>query len=82
MTIRCKFRCEKTETYAGYGKDENGQPKQLYNAVLVAVSDGSEENKRFWQYTPSGRLEVGSVNVLPWKVGGEYYIDIVPAEEG
>lgn len=75
---RCKFVCVSKNA-----KEAKDQPTS-YDVQLQAVTDGSEENKKFWQYTPSGYLTFNSINADKFQVGKEYYIDIslaTPAEE-
>lgn len=72
-TTRCKFRCVSVT--------DHGQAK---DAEFVPVSSGSDENKKYWQYTPSGSLKLGWVNPnVSFKPGQEYYLDIseAPAPE-
>lgn len=53
------------------------------NVQLQPVTSGSEENKSFWQYTPSGKLEMnmnaGVAAADAFEPGQEYYIDFTPA---
>lgn len=45
--------------------------------------DPHHENTKFWQASPSGKLELGCVNEAASKqfvVGKEYYVDFTPAE--
>lgn len=45
---------------------------------MTPVSTGSEENKKFWQYTPCGEIKFTCVNtsaVDEFTVGKEYYVD-------
>lgn len=94
MSVRAKFKVDsystqmsqsKIDESKGWDKD-NMQPTELRTIVLSPVYgnvDASEENKKFWQYTPSGRIELGTVNPTAWKqfeLGKEYYIDFTPAE--
>lgn len=75
MKVRAKFRCESVITYA------NGQA----TISLDAVTDGSEENKSFWKYTPNGRLEMTIDNkeaARQFVAGQDYYLDFTVAEEG
>jgi hypothetical protein len=74
MTVRCKFKCtERTER----PKNWNGGPdgEKVYDFKFSAVSEGSEENKKFWQYTPGGQISVTTVLLDAFKVGEEYYVD-------
>lgn len=46
---------------------------------FVPVTEGSEENLAFWKYTPSGKLELGTVNrdvVKNLDLGKDYYVYI------
>lgn len=45
---------------------------------------GGEENAVFWKYTPSGTFEFNSLNPAVFerfRLGAEYYVDIVPVPE-
>jgi len=76
MSVRCKFVCQSVKkTHNCFGKD----PPFLFEAAFSAVTSGSEENKKFFQYTPSGRLEVGTYKEDVFEVGKEYYLDLTPA---
>lgn len=77
MTVRAKFVCT--------GKNETGFCENSKSTIvtLSPVTSGSEENKTFWQYTPSGKIELSTVNQAAadqYQVGKEYFIDFIPAE--
>lgn len=75
--IKAKFNVvEKTE-YAGGGNGGTGK------VVLVPVVGGSEENKEFWKYTPSGKIELYIDNPEAFKAFelGEYYVDFTKADK-
>jgi hypothetical protein len=70
--VRCKFKVTSKTLREGGNTDIN----------LFPVSSGSEENKTFWKYTPSGQFNFSCVNeeaVKQLEVGKEYYIDISEA---
>jgi hypothetical protein len=49
---------------------------------LSPVMDGSAENKEFYKYSPSGAIELGTVNeaaAAMFEVGKEYYVDFTQA---
>jgi hypothetical protein len=51
--------------------------------ALNAVTDGSEENKTFWKYTPSGQISMTISNPAAFNhfvPGKEYYVDFTPAD--
>jgi hypothetical protein len=61
------------------------RPEQVEKRTLnfTPVGDSSPENKSFWEWTPSGSLQLGCVNQEAWKrfeIGKEYYLDFTPAE--
>lgn len=76
MTVRCKFRCTEVTKRTHWDTKKGGY---LYSAKFAPVYDGSEENKKFYEATPSGSLEVGTYKQDVFAPGQEYYIDITPA---
>jgi hypothetical protein len=73
MAVRAKFRVTSITSYEGGS-----------TAVkLVPVVSGSEENKRFYKYTPGGHIELSTINeeaAAQFAVGKEFYIDFAPAD--
>ena len=70
--VRCKFVVDSVEK-TRYGVD---------NVKLSAVTQDSEENKQFWHYTPSGRVDLQTTNheaADQFKVGMHFYVDFSPA---
>ncbi len=70
--IRAKFYCNNIEAF----------PTAKQKVVkLRAVTSGSEENKSFSKYTPSGLLELNISDETPavdfFQPGEEYYLDII-----
>jgi hypothetical protein len=70
-TSRAKFKCKVVTIYE--------DSKEI---SLSAVTGSSEENKNFWNYTPSGELKMqidgpASEMFVP---GKEYYIDFSVCE--
>jgi hypothetical protein len=67
MSVRAKFTCtEKTETAEGM------------SVKLFPVIEGSEENKAFYRWTPSGSIVLATVNkdaAAQFIVGKQYYVD-------
>lgn len=70
-TIRAKFNVAEITEYGNGGGTK---------VVLMPVTTGSEENKAFWQWTPSGRIEMHISNPDAKFEFGEYYIDFTKAE--
>jgi hypothetical protein len=72
MNVRAKFRVLCVTDF--------GQQKRV---ELMPVTGGSEENKAFWKYTPSGKIEMTIDNPPASEVfapGKEFYVDFRPAE--
>lgn len=74
--VRCKFRVSSYETFLDRGEE-------LRRIKLNVVVDGSLENKEFFKWTPSGQIEVGTLNRKAWEsfpLGAEMYVDFTPVE--
>ena len=70
MIVRCKFVCS-------YKDEKSGR------VSLSPVYSGSDENKAFFEATPSGEIHFNTVNAVAFNsfaVGCEYYIDFAPAD--
>jgi hypothetical protein len=94
-TTRCKFkvdeirRAQTTKYTFPNGRDKAPvvTPTELRTLILTPVYRDKEgsENKAFWDASPSGKLELGCVNlpaVAHMDLGDEFYIDITPAPKG
>lgn len=70
--VRAKFRVDaRTETQGGG------------LVVLSPVTATNEENEKFFEMTPYGKLEMGTINEEALKQfvpGKEFYIDFTPVE--
>ena len=75
MTVRAKFVVDSVLHTSGRGVKVELQP----------VTSGSEENKNFWKYTPSGKLEMWMSEGVPaadqFEPGQQYYLDFTLADE-
>ena len=70
MKTIAKFKCESVTEF----KDQK-------EALFWPVTDGSEENEKFFKYTPSGELKLQTINKdVNFEPGKEYYIEIKLAE--
>jgi hypothetical protein len=78
MSVKAKFICN-TISHSKFNKNDVGSA----TVTLTPVTCGSEENKEFWQYTPSGRVEMQIKNEAAEKyfeIGEEYYLTFEKAE--
>lgn len=77
--VRCKFRLNKKQELS------TGTNGRLATLEFYAVTaSGSEDNKKFFEATPSGQLVFQTVVAEAadrFEVGKEYYLDIIPANE-
>jgi hypothetical protein len=71
---RAKFKCQSIERYFTY------DGKETHNAKFGVVPGDSEENRRFFMSTPSGKIEVTTVQPDVFKLGQNYYVDFIPAD--
>ena len=86
MVTRAKFRLNSytTELYDKWveNKSTGLVEKRTLNFTPV-YGTGSEENKAFWDATPTGSLQLGIVNRDAWglfELGKCYYLDFTPAD--
>jgi len=74
--VRCKYSCQSVTKRRHWDKNEK---RFLFDAEFSAVFGDSEENKKFFEATPSGNLKVGTYKEDLFEPGKEYFIDISEA---
>lgn len=77
MPVRAKFKVQRIE------RSLWGKGIEVQTIVLLPVSGGTDENKKFWEATPSGEIKLGTVNAAAaaaFDLEGEYYVDFTKAE--
>ena len=83
MKVRAKFKLSTIERSIQNTHDgENWILREVQTLGFHPVFDGSEENKKFWEATPNGKITLICVNEEAWKLfnlGEEYYIDFIAA---
>ena len=80
--VRAKFVVDSYETRKSNTRDPESE--ELRTITLVPVVDGSEENKKFFRWTPNGKITMGVLNPEAWKqleLGKSYYVDFTDAIE-
>lgn len=78
MTVRAKFKVDSITTRAHWQRDKGN----IGVVKLVPVMGDSEENKRFYDASPSGSIELGTINaqaLAQFEIGQEFYVDFTPA---
>ncbi len=86
--VRAKFYVEeirrmRTSVPKLDGEKTNWVSGEVQTIILRPVSGGSEENKKFWVASPSGRIELGCANLEAaqlFELGKQYYIDFTEAD--
>lgn len=72
MSVRTKFQVvKKSEIPDGF------------TIELSPVVSGSDENKKFFKYTPWGKIEIGTINKEAadgFVIGKQYYVDFTQGE--
>lgn len=74
--VRAKFRVASYETRLD-------RTEEIRTIKLSAVVGDSEENKKFFKWTPYAEINLGTVNQEVWKqlpLGTEVYVDFTPIE--
>jgi hypothetical protein len=72
---RCKVVCQSVSKQRGWAGAEF-----IYSAVFTPVTDdGTEDNKKFFAATPTGRLELGVIREDHFQPGKSYYVDFTEA---
>jgi len=95
MTVRAKFTVNAITRTMGQMPDPSGAknergysvyvPTEMWTVKMSPVygnGDPTHENTKFWQASPSGMLELGTVNkaaVEQFDIGREFYVDFTPA---
>lgn len=86
MSVRAKFRVDSiTQHSTGKWVDNKCVAVEMRTVKLMPVysSDPNHENKKFWDATPTGAIEIGCANLeaaAQFELGKEYYVDFTPAE--
>jgi hypothetical protein len=79
MAVRAKFIVNSIERKKHWDHTKG----ETQTIKLTPVTSGSEENKAFYDATPSGSIDLMLLNEDAGKqleLGKEYYVDFTPAE--
>ncbi len=78
MVVRAKFYVQSIT----WTKHWDKQKGHVATIELCPVTGGSDENKAFFDATPTGNIKVGTVNekaAAAFELGKEYYVDFTLA---
>ncbi|OWW18416.1 hypothetical protein [Noviherbaspirillum denitrificans] len=79
MTVRAKFKVTSITRQEHWDKAKG----EIQTVRLAPVTSGSEENAAFYAATPSGQIELATINGEAGKqfgLGQEFYVDFTPAQ--
>ena len=92
MTVRCKYKVDSIERImsskikikldGSYGAYVPAEMRTVKMSPVYGNGDPNHENTKLWTASPSGRFELGTINLdaaEQFELGKEYYIDITPA---
>lgn len=80
MSVRCKFRVDSYETRLESNKPD---AQEIRTVKLSVVYGDTEENKRFFKWTPTGTIQIGMLNKEAWEqfpLGAEVHVDFALIE--
>ena len=78
--VRAKFKCVSlTRESMGVSSEIGTKIKLL---PVYGTNDPADENSKFFRYTPSGVVELGTINdeaAKEFEIGKEYYLEFTKA---
>ena len=83
MAVRAKFKVISIAKREHWNKNPDGSIRTIDDIKLAPVTSGSEENKRFFNASPSGEITLGCLNPeasAQFEIGKEYYVDFTLAD--
>lgn len=81
-TMENKYPHEKEGGGTDFSRPEPVEKRTLNFTPVGNNGQGSQEDKSFWDATPSGSLQLGVVNQAAWEqfeLNAEYYLDFTKA---
>jgi hypothetical protein len=72
-----------TRTQGSVWQDGKSVQQEVQTIKLFPVGGGSDENKKFFANTPTGTIELGTVNLEAanlFELNKAYYVDFTPSE--
>lgn len=79
-TVRAKFVVQSVTRSRHWDRTKN---TELNTIKLSPVTANNPENQKFYEATPSGQIEIGTINdeaAKAFPLGGEVYVDFTPVE--
>lgn len=79
--VRAKFKVVSITTTKHWKRDKGN----IATIKLSPVTSGSEENKQFYAATPTGNIELGTINqqaAEQFELDAEFYVDFTKVAQG
>lgn len=82
--VRCKMRCLERTELVGHDVATHTWKVRLVPVMpkIAGYPEGCEENRSFWNATPSGEVVLTYLGEPEVQVGAFYYIDLARMHEG
>jgi len=81
--VRAKFKVNSiTRTQSSAWVDGKSVPQEVQTIRLFPVCGGCPENEKFFASTPTGQIELATINPEAgnaFELNKEYYVDFTPA---
>lgn len=77
--VRAKFVVQSITRTKHWDKNKG----EIIGIKMMPVTGGSEENLKFFEATPSGSVDLGTINEeagRQFELGKAYYLDFTPAD--
>ena len=82
MQVRAKFTVQQiTRRQTTVWKDGKSENQEVHTVEMWPVTGGSDENKSFFASTPTGKIELGTINPNLFELNKTYYVDFAEAAD-
>jgi len=81
-SLQTTYPHKKEDGTTDASRPESVEMRSVKFAPVYANNDPKHENSKFWNYTPMGSIDLGTINPGAWQhfeIGKEYYVDFSPA---
>src|SRR5574343_1440901 len=87
MSVVAKFKVNSTQSTLTQKQNAEGQWEKVEMRTIslnpVYSNNPDDENRKFWDASPSGEIKLGVINPQAWpyfELGAEYYVEFKKAE--
>lgn len=83
MAVRAKFKVTHIAIQGSVDGEKSEEKRTIHMEPVYSNEPGSE-NAEYWNATPAGSIQLGTVNQAAWSQfdqGKTYYVDFTPAGE-